>query len=69
MQTCKNLSRDYVSWWGGPPYNDTPCIWCIRIVIPREKRGIEELHDEEFLTRKAGEENEELTSLKSTKIL
>ena len=39
------------------------------IVIPREKRGIEELHDEEFLTRKAGEENEELLSLKSTKIL
>lgn len=29
----------------------------------------EELHDEEFLTRKAGEENEELISLKSTKIL
>ena len=29
----------------------------------------EELHDEEFLTRKAGEENEELISLKFTKIL
>ena len=29
----------------------------------------EELHDKEFLTRKAGEENKELTSLKSTQIL
>ena len=28
-----------------------------------------ELHDKEFLMSKAGEENKELTSLKSTKIL
>ena len=30
---------------------------------------IEELHVKEFLMSKAGEENEELTSLKSTKTL
>ena len=36
----------------------------IRVVIPREERGIEEFHDEEFLARKSSEENEELTGLK-----
>ena len=32
--------------------------------FPREKRGNEEFEDEEFLARKTGEKNEELTSLK-----
>ena len=36
----------------------------LRVVIPREERGIEEFHDEEFLVRKSSEENEELTDLK-----
>ena len=36
----------------------------LRVAIPREKRGIEEFDDEEFLTRKTDEENEELTGLK-----
>ena len=35
----------------------------IRVVIPREERGIEEFDGEEFLARKSGEENEELTGL------
>ena len=35
----------------------------IRVVIPREERGIEEFDGEEFLVRKSGEENEELTGL------
>ena len=35
----------------------------IRVVIPREERGIEEFNGEEFLARKSGEENEELTGL------
>ena len=35
----------------------------IRVVIPREERGIEEFNGEEFLTRKSGEENKELTGL------
>ena len=29
----------------------------LRFAIPREKRGIEEFDDEEFLTRKTDEEN------------
>ena len=29
----------------------------VRVVIPREERGIEEFHDEEFLARKSSEEN------------
>ena len=33
------------------------------VVIPREERGIEEFNGEEFLARKSGEENEELTGL------
>ena len=41
-------------------------VWAIRFAIPREKRGIEEFDDEEFLTRKTDEENEELTGLKKT---
>ena len=35
----------------------------LRVVIPREERGIEEFNGEEFLARKSGEENEELTGL------
>ena len=35
----------------------------VRVVIPREERGIEEFNGEEFLARKSGEENEELTGL------
>ena len=35
----------------------------LRVVIPREERGIEEFDDKEFLERKSGEENEELTGL------
>ena len=35
----------------------------LRVVIPREERGIEESNGEEFLARKSGEENEELTGL------
>ena len=38
----------------------------LRVAIPREKRGIKEFDDEEFLTRKTDEENEELTGLKKT---
>ena len=38
----------------------------LRVAIPREKQGIEEFDDEEFLTRKTDEENEELTGLKKT---
>ena len=38
----------------------------LRFAIPREKRGIEEFDDEEFLTRKTGEKNEKLTGLKKT---
>ena len=38
----------------------------LRVAIPREKRGIEEFDDEEFLTRKTGEKNEKLTGLKKT---
>ena len=42
---------------------------CLRVVIPREERGIkefhdEEFHDEEFLARKSSEENEEFPGLK-----
>ena len=36
----------------------------LRVVIPREERGIEEFHDEEFLARKSSEENEEFPGLK-----
>ena len=36
----------------------------LRVVIPREERGIEEFDDEEFLARKTDEENEELAGLK-----
>ena len=36
----------------------------LRIAFSREKRGIEEFYDEEFLTRKTGEKNEKLTGLK-----
>ena len=35
----------------------------LRVVIPREERGIEEFNGKEFLARKSGEENEELTGL------
>ena len=34
------------------------------MLIPREKRENEEFDNEEFLTRKTDEKNEELTSLK-----
>ena len=36
----------------------------IRIAFPREKRENKEFYDEEFITRKTDEKNEELTSLK-----
>ena len=36
------------------------------MAFPREKRENEEFDDEEFLTRKTDEENEELTGLKKT---
>ena len=36
---------------------------CLRVVIPHEERGIEEFDGKEFLARKSGEENEELTGL------
>ena len=39
------------------------CWYILRVVIPREERGIEEFNGEEFLARKSGEENEELTGL------
>ena len=38
-------------------------VFLLRVVIPREERGIEEFDGEEFLARKSGEENEELTGL------
>ena len=38
----------------------------IRVIIPREERGIKEFHDEEFLARKSSEENEEFPGLKKT---
>ena len=38
----------------------------LRIAFSREKRGIEEFYDEEFLTRKTGEKNEKLAGLKKT---
>ena len=38
----------------------------LRVVIPREERGIEEFHDEEFLARKSSEENEEFPGLKKS---
>ena len=41
------------------------CILLLRVVIPREERGIEEFGDEEFLARKTDEENEELEGLKN----
>ena len=40
--------------------------YLLRFAIPREKRGIEEFDDEEFLTMKTGEKNEKLTGLKKT---
>ena len=36
----------------------------LRMAFPREKRENEEFDDEEFLTRKTDEKNEELTTLK-----
>ena len=39
-------------------------MYLLRVVIPREERGIEEFHDEEFLARKSSEENEEFPGLK-----
>ena len=36
----------------------------LRMAFPREKRENEEFDDEEFLTRKIDEKNEELTNLK-----
>ena len=40
-----------------------PNLLPLRVVIPREERGIEEFDGKEFLARKSGEENEELTGL------
>ena len=42
--------------------NKIQWLW-LRVVIPREERGIEEFNGKEFLARKSGEENEELTGL------
>ena len=41
-------------------------LYLLRVLMafPREKRENEEFDDEEFLTRKTDEKNEELTSLK-----
>ena len=41
----------------------TSSITALRVIIPREERGIEESNGKEFLARKSGEENEELTGL------
>ena len=38
-------------------------VCTLRVVIPHEERGIEEFDGEEFLAKKSGEENEELTGL------
>ena len=40
-----------------------PNLLPLRVVIPREERGIEEFDGKEFLARKSGEENKELTGL------
>ena len=41
----------------------TGLVMGLRVVIPREERGIEEFDGKEFLARRSGEENEELTGL------
>ena len=43
--------------------------YLLRVVIPREERGLEEFHDEEFLARKSSEENEEFPGLKKNSFL
>ena len=40
------------------------CVCQVRMAFPREERGIKEFDDKEFLTRKTGKENKELTSIK-----
>ena len=50
-------------------FNEKVCLQTqdrVRVVIPREERGIEEFHDEEFLARKSSEENEEFQGLKKS---